>query len=123
MKIYRIENPVSKHGMWYKEDGTFDPFIYKLTEGISKDLPMLFNPEHKEGGIDWCSAGSSIEQMNMWFSPLDALELMQNGYNLYEMQVTTFKKMEHEVLFSRDSIVSQVEIPLGLIWDINSLNK
>ena len=123
MKIYRIENTITKHGMWYREDGTFNPFIYKLTEGISKDLPMLFNPEHKEGGVDWCSAGISKEQMNMWFSPLDALELHQSGYKLFEFNVSVFKKMEHEILFSRDSIISQTEIPLDLIWNLNTLKK
>lgn len=119
--IYRIENQKTNNGMWYKSNGEYAPFILNLTEGISKHLPMGFNPEHKEGGMDWCSAGISKEQMNLWFSARDALELYQSGYRLFEFEVENFKKKDFEVLFTRDSIIGQIELPLVAIWDINLL--
>ncbi len=122
IEVFRIENPDTMHGMWYEKDGTFNPFINKLTEGISKDLPMDFDPAHKKGGLDWYSAGKSVENMNQWFSPLDALELHQNNYKLFKFEVKQYQMREMECLFTREGIIKQEQIPLDVIWDIN-LNK
>lgn len=41
---------------------------------------MPFNELHKKDGLNWCSAGRSVEQMNHWFSAEDAKNLLDNGY-------------------------------------------
>lgn len=114
-KIYRIENEISKHGMWYREDGTYDPFIFKLTEGISAGLPMGFDKRYSEGG-EWISAALNVEQMQYWFSRRDAIELFQAGYKLYEFEAAQYIKEEHQVLFTREGVKSKIEIPLSTIW-------
>lgn len=121
MEILRIENPESMHGMWYDSNGNFDPFIKKLSEGISKDLPMEFCADHKLDGLDWYSAGKSIEEMNQWFSARDAFELMKSGYKLFRFDVVTYQIKEHEVLFTRDGILDQQEIPLDAVWNIGNM--
>lgn len=120
-KIYRIENEETMHGMWYEEDGTFNPFIYKLTEGKSKNLPMDFHEKYKKDGFKWFSGCGSIEQMNLWFSPLDALELFKSGYKLFEIDSSQYIIEDNQILFTRNGIINKNEIPLDLIWDINSL--
>lgn len=118
MKIYRIENEATNHGMWYRLDGTYDPFIKTLTEGISKDLPMGYNERYSKDGLKWFSGCGNIEDMKHWFSALDALELHQNGYKLFEFEATQFSVVEYEVMFTKESVVSKKEIPLETIWDM-----
>ena len=118
MKIYRIENEETNHGMWYRENGIYDPFIMKLTEGISKHLPMEFHERYRTDGHEWFSGCKSKEQMHLWFSKLDAIELYQAGYKLYEFESSQFIIEENQVLFTREGIIKKKEIPIQLIWNI-----
>ncbi len=121
--IYRIENPKTHNGMWYDKDGNLAPFIFNLTEGISKHLPMSYNADHYLDGFVWNSAGRSKEQMHQWFSAMDAFELLNNGYKLYEFDVVMYQQKEHEVLFTREGIIKSTEIPLEEIWNFEPLKK
>lgn len=123
MKIFRIENENTMHGMWYRLDGTFDPFINRLTEGKSKALPMGFNELFYKENLKWFSGCGSKEQMQHWFSDLDAFELFHNGYKLFEFESRQYSKEEHEVMFTREGVLSKREIPLETIWNINKSNK
>lgn len=123
MKIYRIENEATNHGMWYRIDGTLDPFIMKLTEGKSKKLPMEFHERYSEGGLKWFSGCGSKEMMQHWFSNLDAFELLQNRYQLFEFESQQYVDEENQILFTREGITKKQEIPLQTIWDINNLSK
>ena len=116
--IYRIENPDTMHGMWYRLDGTYDPFIKTLTEGISKELPMDKHPRYMLHGIPWFSAGKSVENMNQWFSALDAKELNEAGYKLFSFTVQEYQMEEMQCLFTRRGVIKQVEIPLEDIWNL-----
>ena len=118
--IYRIENPDTMHGMWYRLDGTYDPFIKTLTEGISKDLPMDKHPRYSFKGIPWFSAGKSVENMNQWFSASDAKELNEAGYKLFSFIVQEYQMEEMQCLFTRRGVIEQVEIPLEDIWNLQS---
>lgn len=118
MKIFRIENEETNHGMWYRLDGTYDPFIMRLTEGRSKDLPMGFDERYMTNGFRWQSGAGSIEDMQFWFSELDALELHKNGYKLYQFESTQFIVVEHEIMFTREGIIEKHEISLDTVWDM-----
>lgn len=120
MKIFRIENQETFHGMWYRIDGTYDPFIMTLTEGISRDLPMGFHERYAKDGLKWFSGCGDRAQMQQWFSALDALELHQNGYQLYEFESEQFIVEEHQILFTREGLLSQKEIPLSVMWDLDN---
>lgn len=116
--VFRIENPNTRHGMWYRLDGTYDPFIMTLTEGISKGLPMGFHERYSKNGRKWFSAGKSRENMNGWFSALDAQELYDAGYKLFRFIVSEFVEEEHQVLFTQEGVLECLEIPLSDIWEI-----
>lgn len=117
-KIYRIENPLDMDGMWYTKNGVLRKQIHILCpHGIAKDLPMPLNLElHRKDGEIWNSAGKSIENMNEWFAPQDALNLYNNGFKLFQFEVNMFQELEHEILFCRKGIISQIEIPLENVW-------
>lgn len=117
--VYRIENPDTMHGMWYKLDGTWAPVIFNLSEGISKDLPMEYHPRYALRGRKWFFAGKSIENMNQWFSPQDAWELHLMGYKLYRFDVEEFQMEEYQCLFTREGIVTQEQIPLEVVFDLS----
>ncbi len=119
-KVYRIEVPESKHGMWYNEKGMFLKTIHILCpNGLAKDFPMPLNLElHRKDGEIWNSAGGSVEQMNHWFTPEDAKSLMNKGFKLFEFEVGNWQQLDHEILFTRRSIIMQKEIPLEIVWDI-----
>ncbi|PLS19205.1 hypothetical protein CVD28_02000 [Bacillus sp. M6-12] len=125
MKIYRIENENTMNGMWYDINGNYNPFIVNLSEGKSKHLPMDFDDRYSNGGLKWFSGCHSKELMRHWFSDLDAFELHENGYKLFEFESEQFIVEEHQILFTREGIVSKKEIPLETIWDINErmINK
>lgn len=120
MKTYRIENETTQHGMWYREDGSYDPFIMKLTEGRSRDLPMGYNEIYSKHGLQWFSSGGSIEDMKLWFSDRDALELFQSGYKLFQYEAQQVQVLEHEVIFTREGVLGKTEIPLNTIWNVNN---
>lgn len=117
-KIYRIEHPENMNGMWYTKNGVLRKQIHILCpHGIAKDLPMPLNLElHRKDGEIWNSAGKSIENMNEWFAPQDALNLYNNGFKLFQFEVSMFQELEHEILFCRKGIISQIEIPLENVW-------
>lgn len=116
--VYRIENPEDKDGMWYTKDGIFRKTIHILCpDGIAKDFPMPLTLDlHRKDGRIWQSAGKNVENMNQWFTASDALNLHKNGFKLFEFETTLFNELEMEILFCRDGIIKQKEIPLESIW-------
>lgn len=123
--VYRIENPNDRDGMWYNKDGIFRKTIHILCpDGIAKDFPMPLNLAlHRKDGYVWNSAGKSVENMNAWFTASDAINLYKRGFKLFEFEVNMFQELENEILFCRDGIIKQKEIPLEMIWDIKNLIK
>lgn len=123
--VYRIENPTDKDGMWYTKDGIMRKKIHVLCpNGIAKDFPMPLNLElHRKDGNVWQSAGKSIDNMNQWFTPEDAMNLYNNGFKLFQFDVNMFQELEMEVLFCRKGIISQTEIPLETVWDLSHMMR
>ena len=122
-KIYRIEHENTTRSLWYNPDGTFDPFIEKLTEGKTRACPMGFDSKFYDLGTTWFSACYSVSNMRQWFSDLDAFELTQNGYKLYEITARDCRKQEHEIIFTKEGILLKEEIPINTIWNVNKFSK
>jgi len=123
--VYRIENPEDKDGMWYTKDGVLRKRIHILCpDGIAKDFPMPLNLEkHRKDGFIWQSAGKNIENMNEWFTTSDAINLYVKGFRLFKFETTMFQELEKEILFCRDGIIKQEQIPLETIWDIKAYTR
>ncbi len=78
---------------------------------------------HRKDGKIWNSAGKNIENMNQWFTASDAVNLYRNGFKLFQFETTMFQELEMEILFCRDGIISQIEVPLETVWDIKEIQS
>jgi len=116
-KIFRIEVPNGKNGMWYNEHGELEKTIHILCpNAIAKDFPMDYNPIHRKDGKVWQSAAKNVENMNQWFSREDAESLVSHGFKLIEFEVNEWNELDMEILFTREGVVSQREIPIDDVW-------
>ncbi len=61
--------------------------------------------------------------MSQWFTASDAVNLYRNGFKLFQFETTLFQELEMEILFCREGIISQKEIPLEMIWDIKAIQE
>lgn len=115
--VYRIENSASQHGMWYRADGSYDPFIKTIPNAKSADLPMEPHERYGQRGRRWYSAAASIELMHYWFTKEDAQALAAAGYEVFEFEVSEYIVEEFQVIFTRESIIRQTLIPLEDVWN------
>lgn len=122
-KFYRIEHQDSQRSLWYKPDGTYEPFIERLTDGKAKVLPMEFDGKYYDFNTKWYSALYDVENAHYWFSDLDAYELMKNDYKLYELAAEHVRPQENEIMFTQEGIVYKREIPIKTIWDIERFDN
>lgn len=106
MIIYRLEHKVTSAGMWYRADGSFDPIICSLTDGISAGLPMEFDERYGAQEKRWLSGCPSIDVLRSWFSDRDVFELVDAGYGLFEFSVNEYVVEEMQTLFTREGIQS-----------------
>lgn len=113
--IFRVENPATMQGLWYDKDGNFNPFVKKLSEGKCKELPMEFDSLYKEAGYAWFSGCNDFPEMRNWFSLQDLVELGKAGYHLYRFEVAAFKQVPGHVIFTRESILDQAKLDIGLL--------
>lgn len=121
MQLYRIENLETMQGMWYDKNGKFNPFIEQLTEGISKSLPMEEHERYGKDGFRWFSGCDNIEDMQVWFSSKDALELSESNYQLFMYTVNNFVKEENQVLFTREGIQDKKILRLEDVWNLETI--
>lgn len=117
MKAYRVENQLSKHGIWRDFDGNVNPVFSQLTEGKCRNMPMEDNDFYRYEGKQWFSATDTPEKLKAWFSALDVIEMIKIGYLIYEFEITSCRTVsEYEVCFTRDSIISQKVIDPHIVY-------
>lgn len=120
MKIYRLEHPDSKLGLWQhtlrvnrrielsKEFCIIDNRI--MRDHYTYPLPSYISME--KGGKEWKCACESLEQFYLWFEN-DWIALGERfGFRLYEIEIDEADVQigGFQVLFDCDKIVSQREI-------------
>lgn len=122
MVIYRLEDPEGESGMWYDKDGNPKKRIHILCpHGNIKDTPMPYNPElHQKDGKVWYSAGKSKENLRQWFEYKNVLNLVKNGFLLYEMEVSEWQELEMEILYTKKGVVNKKQLKIEDIWEIDN---
>lgn len=106
--LYRVENPFTKAGLWYNEDGRFTEVIKTLDNYRNADLPMTWE-EHMAGG--WHSAVDDLSTLKNWFNVDEMKQLEGRGYGIYEFDVDSYRigrsetGIEHAV-FRRAAVAS-----------------
>ena len=115
---YRVENQAEQHGLWRMFDGSWNPIFDKLSDGLSRNLPMEDSPLYRQDGKMWFSAAPSKETLKHWFSNVDVIELAELGYNIYEFELDNIKRVsDFEIIFTRDNILSQRQMDYKEIWN------
>ena len=117
--VFRVENPLTKQGLWYGEDGVFNPFIKTLSNALSKDLPMNFDPAFKAEGLDWISGCDNLPDMQNWFSKQDLQELEGRGYRLYQFNVNRYRTVNGHAVFAKEHVLETSRIDLSLLKGTN----
>lgn len=112
--IYRVENPDTAQGLWYRGDGVYNGFIRKFGDALCHDLPMDFDAQFKDGG-HWLSACDNLADMKNWFNVADLKRLYQEGYDLYRIEVPSYRKINGHAAFLRSEATLISRAPIRLI--------
>lgn len=113
--LFRVENQSSMQGLWYDADGNFRPLVTRLADGKAREMPMGFDPDFCIDGRRWYSACDSIAALCAVFSLDDIIELEGLGYSLYHFEVSGFRRNTWHSLFTREAIITQQKIDIGLL--------
>jgi hypothetical protein len=115
VKVYRVENPTTRRGLWYGADGRLDPVLFELSAAKCRDLPMGFDPEMAADGLSWVSAAERLDDLPTWISAQDAAELYAAGHRVLELTVSRYRMVSvpySHAVFAREHILSAVPLPL-----------
>lgn len=124
MKVYRVEDPYRKHGIWRDFDETVDPVFKYLSDGKCKDMPMENSDFYREGGKNWLSATDTPEKLKAWFSTQDIIEMEDMGYSVIEFEVTNVREVsepyiENKILTGKELTSTEVSQLVWMDADIN----
>ncbi len=110
--LFRVENPLSRIGLWYDAEGNFTEFIKTIDNAQCADLPMDFDPEIAGG---WSSACDNLPDMKHWFSASDLAALQEIGYGLYEIEVDDYRTYNGHAVFYREKATKFTPRPITLL--------
>ena len=121
--IYRIEQRERGHGMWYNEDGEYDPYVENLTDKRLFEMDMSHDPNfHNNGNRLHCGCGST-EQLKQWFTAREVQELKTGGFVILRLDVSSAIHQPTQVLFDKSSIRKCKEIDFVEIFGASHLNS
>lgn len=95
--LYRVGKRLGHDGLWYDSDGKQTGLIHKLTEGNAGKLPMGVHPIFRSDGYKWISTTDSIDMLKHWFSLKDMQELLQQDYQIMQIEVSGYRRFDFEV--------------------------
>lgn len=121
--IIRIEHKSDGFGMFRSElDENSMPSRVEVGDGENDILSELwlrhndFNTPYKDkldielGFKEWFCAFKSIKQIQRWILPDEFKVLLENDFNILLLTVTEYQEGEHQVIFTKESIVSTQDI-------------
>ncbi len=117
IKLWRIENQSTFTGLWYNKAGIKTDFLRtNLTNAKCRDMPMDYDHStYQDGGLQWISATDCIPDMRHWLSQQDALEMLKQGYHVYEFEVEKYRKAYNHAIFAREHVISQRIVDLSVL--------
>jgi len=120
-QIIRIEHESDGYGMFISKDGR----RVEVGRNQNEILPDLyerhknFNSPHNDGlemyfPLDrkgnWFCSFKSIEQLQEWVKPDELRILFENGFHILILDVSEWVDGEHQIIYTKESIVSQKDI-------------
>jgi hypothetical protein len=115
-RLFRIENQETFQGLWYNKDGVKTDFLRtNLTDAKCRDMPMGYDPLYGDGGLRWISATDNAPDMRHWLSLQDATEMLQQGYHVYEFEVSQYRREFGHAIFTREHVIRQRIVDLDVL--------
>jgi hypothetical protein len=106
MPLYRVQHPDSEKGMWNTFSPEGKPLVTYLSNELMATLPMPHSAIYGTGGRRWYSAGGSLENLYAWFNGEDLQELINMGFEIFEVEALETQQLPSEVIFTKESVVS-----------------
>lgn len=113
--VYRIENPDTGIGLWYRADGVQVDFIRTLDGAKCADLPMGYDPTLVGG---WLSGTDTMAAMADWLHHSDGVQLEAAGHALWEMTVSEFRMTSEpyvHAVFRREHVLAARRLPFDAL--------
>lgn len=122
--IIRIEHKSDGFGMFRSKLNECDdnPTRVEVGGGGNDILEELwlrhnnFNTPYKDGldmGLrfkEWFCAFKSIEQIQQWILPDEFQVLLDNNFHILLLIVTEYQEGDHQIVFTKESIISSQDI-------------
>lgn len=110
--LYRVGKADDQaDGLWYDADGKETGLIHTLKNAAAASLPMGPHPLFRVDGCKWISATDTRAMLRQWFSYGDILELLDRGYEVFEIEVRNYRRFffpgyAHEV-FCKEQVIDR----------------
>ena len=110
MKLYRIQHKDSNLGMWNTKCDQGNPLVTYLSNKVMAEMPMPHNDRYGLHGRRWYSAANSLEQLDFWFNAKDIAELIDLGFEVFEIEADEYAVHDKEMIFTKESVTSMKNI-------------
>lgn len=95
--LFRVAHRQNSHGLWYDAHGRETGVIFSLTDGLAAPLPMGPHPIFRDSGEHWVRVARSLPALRNWFSYADMCELIQRGYAVFRVDVSSFRRLDFPI--------------------------
>lgn len=106
-KFYRVNHETSEQGLWYDFKGQFTGLIHNaLAFCKNSALRMEFDPEI----VGFLSAADTLDNLFVWFTREDIIELQKRGFYIYEYVTADYKwydRFSHWIINQNNSTQGQ----------------
>lgn len=98
------------HELWVKHNDFF-PQPHEEFLHVTKDLKEYF------------CAFKSINDLLFWIKPNQLNEIINAGFKIYELDVTDYQIGGYQIIYTKESIVNQIDRTNVILTIIKTLNK
>jgi hypothetical protein len=120
--LYRVGNTKTNLGCWYDDEGRSTGIIHTLSDGPAKVLPMGWHPIFSSDYRRWISATDRLADIARWFSRRDMTELLERGYALEEIAVSSYRRFQFatygHAVFCAEEVISRKMIEPWLPYEM-----
>ncbi len=110
MKVYRIQHPSTDFGMWNTLSEEGRPLVEYTTNRAVAELPMPDSDAYRKDGRAWYSGTDSVDILHMWFPPDQMRELIDLGFEVFELEAGEVQHLPNEVIFTKESASNWMSI-------------
>jgi len=96
-------------GIFCNDTIIYTPEVRSIYRRHSEDFP---NPmgEGLEFDDDWFCAYKTVDQFKEWVRTDEMIDLIEQGFRAYMIEVSNFQEGEYQVIYTKDSIVTKTDI-------------